>query len=253
MDKTDAYQQAAAHQRNQLSKLNQGSVAVQLETYQPLVKNGGPCTGSAKLSSKDREDDISHTRDPSSNSESRRLQVAATRQKRKLQLHIQLDSHRHSKESSLVVRLRVRVRLRVQHHSRRPLMQPLRPSESTAAERQACQGKLTDPKLDLRCLAAQKIAVSHGLSGEVHMIIWQVSDAFFILLQILCCHSICTMQYACMLCFTITSTTTSANFALIVDQAPCAVTILHCSSKHMHLCMTRMRPCGVPKLGGGVC
>ena len=88
-DRTDAYLQAAAHQQNQLSKLNQGSVAIQLETYQLVVKNGGRCTGSAKLSSKDREDGMSHTRDPSSTNERRRQQVAATWLKRKLQMNIQ--------------------------------------------------------------------------------------------------------------------------------------------------------------------
>ena len=88
-DRTDAYLQAAAHQQNQLSKLNQGSVAIQLETYQLVVKNGGRCSGSAKDSSKDGEDDMSHTHGPSSTNERRRQQVAATWQKRKLQMNIQ--------------------------------------------------------------------------------------------------------------------------------------------------------------------
>lgn len=45
--------------------------------------------GQLKLSSKDREDDMSHTRDPSSTNERRRQQVAATWQKCKLQMNIQ--------------------------------------------------------------------------------------------------------------------------------------------------------------------
>ena len=88
-DRTDAYLQAVAHQQHQLGKLNQGSVAIQLETYKLGVKNGGRCTGSATLSSKDREDDMSHSRDPSSTNERRRQRVAATWRKRKLQMNIQ--------------------------------------------------------------------------------------------------------------------------------------------------------------------
>ena len=45
---------------------------------------------------------------------------------------------------------------------------------------QGRQGKQTLAQIDLQCLAAQKLALSHGLSGEVHMAHWQVSDAFFV-------------------------------------------------------------------------
>ena len=88
-DKTDAYLQAAAHQQNQLSELNQGSVALQLETYKLVVKNARRCTGSAMLSSKAREGDMSHTHNPSSTNARRRQQAAVAWQKRKLQMNIQ--------------------------------------------------------------------------------------------------------------------------------------------------------------------
>ena len=278
-NKIDAYLQAAADQQSQLSKLNQGSVAIQLETYQLLVKNGGRCTGSTKLSSKDREDDTSRTRDPSSNNERRRQRVAATWQKRKLQMNIeqqasgqsatvqgeqsgwqgqaegqaQADGRTSRQEATNATTTAIRVNSsRVASTSGQANTCRTRPAVPGSSEDgtepwtewRGAYGNLAGIRCIL-CITASIVLSPYLRKALCVSFVFHDSVPLIALLPCSCCSSdkqllTCQHHQQTMDCCRACTLSTMR-------------TVSHCSNKHMQVCATRVRSYSVPKLGRGVC